>query len=62
MAWWQVRRICQRKITPCPSAARFMIDGVIDDVIDGSWWPLSRPLVAIDHATDHEEVALRTAR
>jgi hypothetical protein len=37
MAWWQVRRICQRKITPCPSAVRFMIDGVID----GSWWPLS---------------------
>jgi hypothetical protein len=28
----------------------FMIDGVID----GSWWPVSRPLIAIDHAIDHE--------
>jgi hypothetical protein len=54
MGWWQVRPVRQRKITPCPSAARSMIDG--------SWWPLSRPLVAIDHAIDHEKVMLRTAR
>jgi hypothetical protein len=39
-------------------AVRFSIDGVID----GSLWLLSRPLVAIDIAIDHEKVALRTAR
>jgi hypothetical protein len=58
MVWWQVRRVCQRKITTCLSTARSVIDGVID----GSWWLLSRPLVAIDHAIDHEKVVLRTAR